>query len=179
MRAAVFFVTGFEEVEAIAPVDILRRGGAEVTMVSLTDDLHVTGAHEIIIRADVLFDPSANFDMLILPGGPGTKNYRAREDFMSYVRKHYDCGKKIGAICAAPLILGELGILDGKRAVCFPGVEPELRSFAVEITDAPVVTDGSVTTSRSAATALPFSLALLEFLEGAPAAQKIKNSICM
>jgi 4-methyl-5(b-hydroxyethyl)-thiazole monophosphate biosynthesis len=177
MKAAVFFVTGFEETEAVTPVDILRRGGIEVTMVSLTGNLTVEGSHGIKIVADALFDPADDFDALILPGGPGTKNYHDHTEFLAKLKIHHERGKILAAICAAPTVPGALGLLKDKRATCFPSAESELN--AKELVREPVVTDGNITTSRSAATATAFALELLSRLAGADVADKIASQIVL
>ncbi|MDR2650234.1 MAG: DJ-1/PfpI family protein [Clostridiales bacterium] len=177
MKAAMFFVNGFEETEAVTPADILRRGNVELTLVSLMDDLYVTGSHGITLKTDKLFldIKSQNFDMLILPGGPGTQLYKERPRFLEYLSAHYKEGKKIAAICAAPSVFGMLGFLEGRLAVCYAGYEPELKGAVIG--ENPVETDGSVITSRSAATALAFGFALLEALAGDAAAGKVKSEV--
>ena len=175
MKAAIFFVTGFEEIEAVTPADILRRGNADVTLVSLMDDLLVVGSHGIAIKTDKLFQDinAGDFDMLILPGGPGTKLYSEHTRFLDFLTDHFKEGKKVAAICAAPSVFGMLGFLEGKRAVCYPGFEPK----GAVIGDKPVEIDGNVITSRSAATALPFGFAILEALAGEDAAERVKAAV--
>jgi 4-methyl-5(b-hydroxyethyl)-thiazole monophosphate biosynthesis len=177
MKTAVFLITGFEEIEAVTPVDILRRGGVEVTTVSLTGELVVSGSHGIEIVADALFDPAVDFDILILPGGPGTKYYHKYKEFLKKLELHHAQGKMLAAICAAPTVLGSLGLLKNKKATCFPSMESELN--AGELTRAPVVTDGNITTSRSAATALAFALELLTRAADANTTQEIARQIVL
>ena len=174
MKAAMFLVNGFEEVEAVTPADILRRGGVDLTLVSLMDELSVTGAHDIVIKADKLFLDilSDSFDMLILPGGPGTKRYKGHTPFLQYLSAHYNEGKKIAAICAAPSIFGMMGFLEGKRAVCYSGYEPELKG--AQTSENAVETDGNIITSRSAATAMLFGFALLDSLAGNAVTDQVK-----
>jgi 4-methyl-5(b-hydroxyethyl)-thiazole monophosphate biosynthesis len=177
MKTAVFLITGFEEIEAITPVDILRRGGVEVTTISLTGELTVKGSHGIEIVADTLFDPAADFDMLILPGGPGTKYYHKHKEFLKKLETYNTQGKILAAICAAPTVLGSLGLLKNKKATCFPSMESELN--AGELTRAPVVTDGNITTSRSAATAMAFALELLARAVDSNKAEEIARQIVL
>ena len=128
-RVCVFFAQGFEEIEGLTVVDLMRRAGIPITMVAVGDSLEVTGAHNIHITADSLF-PDTDFsdtEMLVLPGGaPGTCNLNACEPLKALLKDFYAKGKYIGAICAAPMILGHLGFLDGRRATCYPGFEKDL-----------------------------------------------------
>lgn len=166
-KVYVFLATGFEEIEALTPVDILRRAGIEVCIVSITGEEIVTGARGINVKADVLFEnlDKDAADLLILPGGmPGTRNLQKFEPLMELVKKYNLEGKRIAAICAAPTIFGALGLLNGKKAICYPGMEDEL--IGAEVYVAPVVTDGNITTSRGMGTAIDFSLELLEKLTG-------------
>jgi 4-methyl-5(b-hydroxyethyl)-thiazole monophosphate biosynthesis len=143
MYEAVLFLTeGFEEMEAVAPIDILRRGGVELVTVSLTGDETVTGSHGIPIRTDMLFDATAfkpGQELLILPGGPGTAGYKKHERLLALLTAHHNAGGRLAAICAAPSILGGLGILNGKTACCYPGYEAELAGAAINYDN--VVTD--------------------------------------
>ncbi|MDR1559060.1 MAG: DJ-1/PfpI family protein [Clostridiales bacterium] len=177
MNAAVFFVNGFEETEAVTPIDVLRRGNIDVTLVSLEENSLVTGSHGITLVTEKMFSDiaSKDFDMLILPGGPGTALYKEHPQFLEYLTAHYKEGKKIAAICAAPSVFGMLGFLEGRRAVCYAGYEPELKGSVIG--ENPVETDGNVITSRSAATALLFGFALLEALAGKDAADKVRGDL--
>jgi 4-methyl-5(b-hydroxyethyl)-thiazole monophosphate biosynthesis len=176
-NAALFLTDGFEEIEALTPVDILRRGGVEVTTGSLTGVLMVEGSHDIHVEADKLFDEMYDdvFDMLILPGGPGHKNYKNNDALQNLIKEHYDNGMKVAAICAAPSLLGAMGLLDGRRAVCFPGYEQELTGALV--CDEAVVEDGNIITGRSAGAAMDFALRLLKALKGEEAAEEVRKAI--
>ncbi|MDR1688028.1 MAG: DJ-1/PfpI family protein [Clostridiales bacterium] len=176
-KAAIFFVEDFEEAEAVTPTDILRRGNVTADTVSLTGNKTVTGSHGIKLICDKLFEEIsvASYDMLVLPGGPGTESYMLREDFLRLIREAAKSGVKIGAICAAPSILGRLGLLKGKKAVCYPGYEKYLEGADVLTENA--VTDGNITTSRGMGTAADFGFELLEILEGTEMKNKIKSAV--
>ncbi len=177
----IFLTDGFEEIEAIAPADILRRAGVGVTLVSITGARQVTGSHNIPVICDALYDDvkaraeTFGYDALILPGGPGTKNYHEHGELLALLRAYFGKGKLIAAICAAPSVFGRMGLLNGKKATCFPGYEQELAG-AEFLTDA-VVEDCNIITSRSAGTALNFGLRLAAALAGRDAAEKIRTGI--
>lgn len=122
-----FLANGFEEIEGLAPVDILRRGGVEIKTVSITGSEWVETSHGVTLKADLKFEDIADFedaDMLLLPGGmPGSTNLKAHEGVCQALLKQHATGKRIGAICAAPLVLGSLGLLKGRKATCYPGFE--------------------------------------------------------
>ena len=173
-----FLATGFEEVEALAPVDILRRGGVEIKTVSVTGDLVVESAHGVGIRADLLFDEAdlASADLLMLPGGlPGATNLNAHEGLRRALTEHNAKGRRIAAICAAPLVLGGLGLLEGRRATCYPGFEKYMTgaSYTAEL----FTTDGNITTGRGPAAVLPYSYAILEQLAGADTAKAVRDGM--
>lgn len=170
---------GFEEVEALAVVDVLKRAGIHVKMVSVTGDSLVTGAHDICIQADILFE-SADFaecDMIFLPGGmPGTKNLAAHQGLTEQLVKFASDDKKwLAAICAAPSVLGELGLLEGKKAISYPGFEQMLKGAA--ITDEKVVRDGHIFTSKGMGTAIALGLAIVESCIGKGEADALAKSI--
>jgi 4-methyl-5(b-hydroxyethyl)-thiazole monophosphate biosynthesis len=177
MKAVEFLVTGFEEIEAITPIDVLRRGQVSITTVSLTGQLAVTGSHGVTIQADRLFDDhdADDFDMLILPGGPGTSNYKTHDAFLAYLKKQRDAGKIIAAICAAPTVLGMLGFLKDKSAVCYTGMENELTGAILGKNI--VETDGNIITSKGPATALFFALKLLEIAAGADSMNAARDAL--
>ena len=173
-----FLATGFEEVEALAPVDILRRGGIEIKTVSITGDLVVESAHGVGIRADLLFDEAdlASADLLMLPGGlPGATNLNAHEGLRRALTEHNARGRRIAAICAAPLVLGGLGLLEGRRATCYPGFEKYMTgaTYTAEL----FTTDGNITTGRGPAAVLPYSYAILEQLAGADTAKAVRDGM--
>ena len=126
----VFLATGFEDIEAIAPVDIIRRAGLKVQTVSITGERIVTSAHGVGIVADLLLSEVdySKAEMLVLPGGlPGSTNLDACKPLTDAIKRHYEAGGAIAAICAAPLVFGHLGLLKGRRATCYPGVDTELK----------------------------------------------------
>lgn len=174
----VFTADGFEEIEGLTVVDLMRRAGAQVRMVSISDGLAVKGSHGIEIKADTFFD-DVDFDqadLLVLPGGmPGTLHLGEHEGLTGLLQDFAAKGKRVAAICAAPSVLGGLGLLKGKRAVCYPGFEDKLTGAQVEMEE--VVTDGCITTSRGLGTAIPFALELISLLFGPEKAEEIKKSV--
>lgn len=177
-RAAVFLATGYEEIEALTVVDLCRRAGVETDMVSVTGEREVTGSHGISVTADQLLEQIAfaEYDMLILPGGmPGTKNLEAQEALMEQIDAFAEAGKYIAAICAAPSIFGHRGILQGRRACCYPSFESHLAG--AEVTQNPVEISGNVITSRGMGTAIPFGLAIVGVLAGKEAADRLAEGI--
>lgn len=177
-KVSIFLADGFEEVEALTPVDLLRRAGAEVTLAAVGEKKEVTGSHGITITADHLFADIdfTDIDLLVLPGGmPGTLNLKACEPLLTLLKEHDAKGKKLAAICAAPTVLGYVGLLQGKKATCYPGCEEGLTG-ALPVTE-PVVTDGTITTSRGVGTAIPFALSLVAGLFGTEKADELAKSI--
>lgn len=177
-RAVILLAQGTEEVEALMPVDLLRRAGIEVTMVSVTGQLEVTGSHNISITTDALLDSIdvADYDMLILPGGmPGTLHLQEDVAVQKMIMRFSESGKYLAAICAAPKIYGGLGLLKGRKATCYPGFEEELSGAQVVYEE--VVADGPFITSRGLGTAIPFSLKLIESLISQEVADEIAEKI--
>lgn len=177
-KAAVLLADGFEEVEAFTAVDLLRRARVYVDTVSVSDEYTVHGAHGINVQTEDMFEEVnfADFDMLVLPGGqPGTDNLEKHDGVQQVVADFVEEGKYVGAICAAPSILGDLGLLKGKRATCYPGYEERLAGAV--IAKVPVVQDGNVITSRGVGTAIAFGLKLVEVLEDKAKADEIAQSI--
>ncbi len=177
-KAYLFFAEGFEEVEALTVVDLLRRGKVDCVTVSVSGDYDVTGSHGITIRADRLFGERdlSDADMLILPGGmPGTNNLKAHAELDKLIRQYDKDGKYLAAVCAAPTVYGEKGLLEGKNATCYPGLEDGLKGANTK-TD-PVVHDGQYITSRGMGTSIDFGLKLLELLEGREIADTIGKAI--
>ncbi|MCR4818108.1 MAG: DJ-1/PfpI family protein [Fretibacterium sp.] len=172
--AAIFLISHFEETEGLTTVDILRRGGVEATTVSLTDRAEVTGSHNIIVRADAMFENAKDrpFDMLVIPGG--TTEHTKHAGLLELVRKYNDANKPIAAICAAPAVLGKAGILKGRKAVCYPGMESWLEGAIIGNDN--VVTDGNITTAKGPAITPFFALRLLEILCGRAAAEKVAEA---
>lgn len=175
----IFLANGFEETEAIAPVDMLRRAGAELKTVAVGTDGHtVTGSHGIPVTADVLASDQdfSDAEMVILPGGlPGAHNLFASEYVRAAIETAHRNGGYLAAICAAPYILGELGYLKGKKATCYPGFEDRL--IGAEKSSSPVVTDGKIITAEAAGAAVRFGLALVSALYGKEEADRIASAV--
>lgn len=170
--------TGFEETEAIAPLDLLRRAGVEIATVGITGKI-VYGSHGIGVEADILPGEMdlANMEMIILPGGlGGVASARASQEALSALRYAWENSRYVAAICAGPTVLADLGITDGKNATCFPGCEGQMGS-ANMIPDAAAVRDGRLITGTSAGCAIPFGLKLIEALKGTEMAEKIAKQI--
>lgn len=177
-HVSVFLADGFEEIEGLTVVDLLRRAGVETQTVSITGNLEIHGAHGIDVKADILFEDLGEdpIDMLVLPGGmPGTVNLEAHQGLKGFIREFHDKEKYIAAICAAPSILGHMGILEGRRACSYPSKEGELAGAVV--VPEPVAADGHIITSRGMGTAILFGLELISILCGKGKADEIKESI--
>ncbi|MEI6352126.1 MAG: DJ-1 family glyoxalase III [Verrucomicrobiota bacterium] len=175
-RVLCLLAPGLEEIETITPVDLLRRAGAEVVMASVTGEEFVKGRSEITIRADASIEDSAdvNYDLLLIPGGPGVKALREDGRAAQLAMAYAEAGKLIGAICAAPTILADAGLLTGKRFTAHSSVHGELPQA---LGGKRVVEDGNVITSRGAGTALDFGLALVKRLFGDDKASEVAASI--
>lgn len=176
----VHLATGFEEVEASSITDILRRGGVEVRTVSVMPEQSVTGAHQMSFLADLMFEEADydHCDMIVLPGGmPGTTNLQAHQKLCQNITRFAEQGKWIGAICAAPMILGSLGLLQGKKATIYPGMESFLTG-AVPSRE-PVVQDGTIITSQAPGTAMLFGLELIRVLKGEKAMEEVRSELYM
>ncbi len=175
----ILLATGFEEIEAIAPCDLLRRAGIPAAFVGVSGKT-VAGSHGIPVTADLTLgelDLTA-LDMIVLPGGlEGVKNLAASREAMDAVRFAYDNGKWVAAICAAPSLLAELGITDGRAAVCYPAGPIEAKMSKAKLQALPTVQDGRVITGTSAGCAVPFGLKLVEALKGPEAAAAVKDEI--
>ncbi len=177
-KVSVFFADGCEEIEALTVVDVLRRAGVHVDMVSVTGKKGIAGAHQIRMETDIVFEEMdfADTDMLVIPGGmPGTLHLREHEGLCELLRTYDKENKYVAAICAAPSVLGGLGILKGKKACCYPSFEEKLIGADVKMD--PVVHDGHVITSRGMGTAIPFALKLTEVLCGNEKAEEVCQSI--
>ena len=164
-KVYIFFAEGFEEIEALAPVDILKRAGLDVTLVSITGNQIVKSTRGVGIVTDVLIEQTNcnDADLLVLPGGqPGANNLDKHEGLRKIVLDANNKKTYIAAICAAPLVLGHLGLLDGKKATCYPGTEPELKGAVT--TGSALEISQNIITSKGAGTAIKFSLALVELL---------------
>ena len=170
--------TGFEEIEALTPVDLLRRAGIQVKTVGLNGKI-VYGSHAIGVEADMTIEELDVSDarMIVLPGGlGGVASIRGCEKALEAVRAVYEMGGYVAAICAGPTVLADLGLLTGVRATCYPGQIPNMRDAAV-VENAACVTDGRIITGTSAGTATPFALALIEALKGSEEAKRIADQI--
>ena len=178
-KVCVFLADGFEEIEGLTVVDLLRRAGIEVTTVSVTGQATIHGAHQIDVQADELFETMDDFlayDMAVLPGGmPGTLHLKAHQGLKEVLQQFYSKKKYMAAICAAPIVFGSYGFLEGKKATSYPGFDEELVG-ADCVSDAVVVSD-FIITSRGLGTAIPFSLALIECLLGKEKANEIGRGI--
>lgn len=177
-KTAIFLAEGYEEIEALAVVDIFRRAGIETDMVSISDELLTKGSHSIEVMADKLLK-DANFeeyDMLVLPGGlKGMQNLEACEVLMEQIDAFYKSEKYIAAICASPSIFGRRGILEGREATVYPGFEEELKGAIV--VDEQAVDSEHVITGRSMGGAIDFALLLVEKLLGEDKAEEIAEQI--
>jgi 4-methyl-5(b-hydroxyethyl)-thiazole monophosphate biosynthesis len=177
-KVYIFLADGFEEIEGLTVVDLLRRAKIDIQMVSITGRLQVTGSHQITVAADLLFEEADfnNADLLVLPGGmPGTANLMQHEGLDRLLKEFSSGGKSLAAICAAPSILGTKGLLAGKIVTCYPGYEEKL--LGATATGSTVVTDGKITTSKGMGTSIDFSLELIKNIKGEDEAKKIAGAI--
>ncbi len=164
-KVYMFLANGFEDVEALIPLDVLRRGGVDVKTVSITGSLVAESAHGVRVEADLMFETAdvEDADLLMLPGGmPGASNLNDHEGVKEALLAQAQAGKLVSAICAAPLVLGGLGLLKGKRATCYPGFEETLTG--AEYTAELVTVDGNIVTGEGPAAAFPYAYTLLAML---------------
>jgi len=175
-HALIILHPGFEEMEAVAPIDLLARAGVEVVQASTENTLLVEGRNGITLEATRLFSDVAEqvFDAVILPGGPGVKQIRGDARIIACLRRHHEAGKLLAAICAAPLLLLDAGLADGIAYTAHPSTAEELPDARGEA----VVADGHILTSRGAGTAAEFALALVRGLCGEASAKEVAESIC-
>lgn len=174
----VYFAEGFEEVEALSPVDVLRRAELDVRTVAMSDERTVMGAHGVPIVCDMVYADTVDLDVraMVLPGGmPGSTNLMEYPGFLEKLRAENEKGTTICAICAAPMVLANAGILSGKNATIYPGMEPELGD--AKPCDELVCVDGNLITSRGPATAMNYAFGILEELTDAETAQRIKREM--
>jgi 4-methyl-5(b-hydroxyethyl)-thiazole monophosphate biosynthesis len=177
MRVIVPLAEGFEEIEAITIVDMLRRAEIQVTIAYLKKN-PVTGSHSITVTADKNIDDvrASDFDCIVLPGGmPGSQNLKEDERIIGLVREFSAAGKITAALCAAPQVLGHAGVLKGKQATCFPGFESQMTG--AEHIPEPVVRDGNIITGKGPGCAIPFALELVASLAGKEKADRLKESM--
>ena len=177
-KAFIHFAEGFEEIEALTIVDVLRRAEIPVLMVSVTGNKEVKGAHGIPVVTDILFEMAdySDAEIMILPGGmPGAKNLNAHQGLKDQLLKFNQSKQKIAAICAAPLVLGGLHILEGHDAVCFPGYEDELSGAHIKYD--PAIKSGNIITGRGPGAALDFSLMIVSELKGKDKADQLARTM--
>jgi len=175
--ALVILAEGFEELEAVAPIDLLRRAGVEVTVAALAETIHVTGRNNLTVHADSPLSAVADrvFDLLVIPGGPGVKLLRADPRVRTIVMAHHAAHSWLAAICAAPVVLHDAGLLEGRRYTAHFSVESELPHI---LGKERTVADGRLLTSRGAGTAIDFGLLLVEKLVSPQAAIEQARAIC-
>lgn len=178
MKALLHLAPGFEEIEAVTTIDILRRANIDTQVVSIMDCLQVTGAHGIEIRADISFVRAdyENADILILPGGlPGSHNLAEHKGLAEKIQAQYDQGKWLAAICAAPLVYGRMGLLEGEEAICYPSFEPELKGAI--ISDDIVAVSGKFITAKGPGVTMEFALEIVKQLKGEDSANQIAQGL--
>lgn len=174
-KVYLFLIDGFEETEALATVDVMRRAALPVVTVSLTGKQTVTGSHHIAVEADARFEELdfSDASMLVIPGG--TSKFAEHEGLLSLVSRKYEEGIRLSAICAAPMVFGKLGLLKGRKATCYPGFEKFLEG--AEVTGAMVQEDGIFITAKGPAAALPFGYAIVEKLCGKGRADSVRAAM--
>lgn len=174
----VFLATGFEDIEALAPVDIMRRAGLNVQTVSITGERIVESAHGVGVASDKLLSEIdfTEAEMIVLPGGlPGSTNLDACKPLTQAIARHFETGGPIAAICAAPLVFGHLGLLQGRRATCYPGVESELKGATY--TAAIVEQDENIITGKGPGAAFEFSYTIVDYFLGEGASQPLRQGM--
>ena len=179
-KIAVFLAVGFEEVEAVSTIDVLRRGGLDVDMISVSGNLDVEGGHGISLKCDRLFYnvDYTDYDVLVLPGGmPGTDNLNKHEGLVELLPEFISQGKKVAAICAAPMILGQLGLLENRDAICYPGFEEHLKG--AHISYKTVVRDDNIITAKGAGVAMAFGLEILKWFLPLNEVAELKASLIL
>jgi len=175
MKVLVPLAEGFEEIEAVTIIDLLRRAGIETVTAALTLN-PVKGSHGITVTADVIFDEKTDFDAIVLPGGiPGSTNLKNATRIINIIRRINSSGGLTAAICAAPIVLSEAGVLKNRKFTCYPGYEKDIPE-GIHIKEN-VVIDGSIITGMGAGPAPLFALAIIEYLKDKQTAQKIKEQI--
>lgn len=179
-KAIVFLANGFEEMEALGTVDILRRGGIAVRTVSITHDPVVTGAHQVPVTADTTIDKALfnDADALILPGGmPGASNLNSSETVKEALLQQYREGRIVAAICAAPMVLGGLGLLKNRNATCYPGFEPKL--IGAHVTGEAVEVSENVITGKGPGLVINFALALVAVIKNDAVAEEVAAGLLL
>lgn len=186
----IFLADGFEDVEALATCDVLRRGGVEVRLVSITEDPFVVSSHGVAVGVDDAIDTFIQYvdmydtdekDVMIFPGGmPGTKNLAREDNLMAMMQQHYDDGGTVAAICAAPgLVLSQLEDIEGKQMTCFDGFEEYLTARGAKFVPKPAITDGRIITGRSAGHAIAFALEILKKVKGEKVAADVRHALML
>lgn len=178
MKAYVFLATGFEPIEAVAPVDIIARGDVDVKLVSVTGSLEVASNIGLTVKADLLFEDAdlSDADVLMTPGGmPGAANLNAHKGVVEAMRRQYESGKLVASICASPMVLGTAGILEGKKATCYPGFEDFLKGAV--ITGKLVEQDGNIITGNSPGAAMAYGFRVLAALRGEAVSKEVQQSM--
>lgn len=177
-KLGIFMADGCEEIEGLTVVDLVRRAGIEIEMISVSGEKNVTGSHKIAFQTDVSKADAdfASYDGIVLPGGmPGTTHLMEDDTVNRVIKEFATSGKLVAAICAAPRVLGNAGLLEGKKATCYPGVESKLTG-ADFVTD-PVAKDGNIITSRGLGTAIEFAAEIVAYLLDENVAKSLKESI--
>ena len=176
----VHLADGFEEIEAVTIVDILRRGGIKAYFVSMEKEKLVRGSHGILVEADSTFE-TADYslcEMIALPGGmPGTTNLASNKELLKKIKEFNEQGKYLAAVCAAPMVFGEANILNGKNATIYPGMEAKLKG--AKISSDKVVVDGTIITSRGPGTSMEFALTIVEILVGTTVSDKLRKGLIL
>jgi protein deglycase len=174
----IYLADGFEEIEAVSIIDVLRRAEIDIQVVSITGNEDVNGSHGITIKADILFE-DINYEdvgMIILPGGmPGAKNLKKHEKLGEQILNFHQQGKHLAAICAAPIVCGSLGILNNRKATCYPGYEDQLAG--AQVTGAAVEISDNIITGKGAGVAIQFALKIVEVLEGKELADTVARKM--
>lgn len=182
----IFLADGFEDIEALATNDVLRRGGVETTLLSISAQPFAVSSHGVAVGADFLLsdleidhDETSAADVMIFPGGmPGSKNLAECEDLVSLMKDHYAAGGSVAAICAAPgLVLSQLDALEGLEFTCFDGFQDALVAKGAKFVSAPAVRSGRVVTGRSAGHAVAFGLEILKLVKGEEVAEEVRRSM--
>ena len=177
-KIGIFMANGCEEIEGLTVVDMARRAGIEIEMISITEEQQVTSSHAVTFLTDTTKDKAdfESYDGIVLPGGmPGTTNLGADETVDRVIREFAAAGKLVAAICAAPSVLGLAGLLEGKKATCHPGFEEKLTGADCKLD--PVVCDGNIITSRGMGTAIPFALEIVRYFKDDAAVEKVKGGL--
>ncbi len=168
-----------EELEAVTLIDILRRADIKVITASLSESTQITASRGVRLIADTTLDKVIydDFEMILLPGGPGVDRLNADPRIHAILKRLYLAGKSVAAICAAPLVLAHAGLLSGKQVTCYPGVLNAADWPEIILTDAPVVIDGAILTSKGPGTAMDFALTIVEYLQGAQSRSTVEAGL--